>query len=146
MLRPIPQNLRRTGYYPFKQSDSLSILYVLNHFIKINIMKKIFTLLFAVGAISIASAQSKGFDHAKQHAGYSVNEKQSTMQQINREDDYKIAAVRMNRHLNAWEKSKQIRNLENQRGQEIASVQFRFGKSNHQYSDNRFAENNKHKW
>ena len=109
-------------------------------------MKKIFTLLFAVGTISIASAQSRGFDHAKQNSGYSVNGKQSTVQQINREYDYKIAAVRMNRRLNAREKSKQIRSLENQRGQEIARVQFSFGKSSHQYSDNRFAENNKHKW
>jgi hypothetical protein len=109
-------------------------------------MKKIFTLLFAVGTISIASAQSRGFDHAKQNAGYSVNEKQSTMQQINREYDYKIAAVRMNRHLNGWEKSKQIRKLENQRDAEISRIRFRFEKDNHQYSNNRFAETNKHKW
>ena len=35
----------------------------------------------------------------------------------------------MNRRLHAWQKSKQIRNLENQRGEQIARIQFRFEKS-----------------
>jgi len=109
-------------------------------------MKKIFTLLFAVGTISIASAQSKGFDHSKKIAGYSVNGKQAELQKINRAYDFKIAVVKMNRHLNAWEKSKQIRLLENKRGQEISQVQFRFEKNSHPYGDKRFAKNNTHKW
>ena len=109
-------------------------------------MKKIFTLLFAVGTISIASAQSKGFDHAKQNPGYSVNGKQSTVQQINREYDYKISAVKMNRHMNAWEKSKQIRKLENQRDAEISRARFRFEKDNHSFRDSKYADNNKHRW
>jgi hypothetical protein len=108
-------------------------------------MKKIFTLLFAVGIVSIASAQSGGFDHGKQNAGYSVN-KQSAVQQINHEYDYKIAAVRMDRHLRSWEKSKQIHNLENQRDAEIHRAQFSFEKDNHYYGDNRFNKSNAHKW
>ncbi|HTE10514.1 MAG TPA: hypothetical protein VK645_06080 [Chitinophagaceae bacterium] len=109
-------------------------------------MKKIFTLLFAVGTISIASAQSGGFNHAKQHTGYAVNGKQSTIQQINRAYDYKMAAIRMSRRLPAWEKSKQIRQLENQRDAEISRIRFRFEKNNHPYSNNRFAETHKHRW
>ncbi|MEO5593527.1 MAG: hypothetical protein ABIR15_17155 [Chitinophagaceae bacterium] len=109
-------------------------------------MKKIFTLLFAVGTISIASAQSRGFDHSKEVSGYAVSGKQSALQQINREYDYKIAAVKMNRRMNGWEKSKQIRKLENQRDAEITRARFRFEKDNHSSRNSKFAENNKHKW
>jgi hypothetical protein len=109
-------------------------------------MKKIFTLLFAVGAISIASAQSKGFDHGKPGAVYSFNGKQSALQQIDREYDYKIAVIKMNRRMNPWEKSKQIRSLENQRDREISQVQYRFEDSHGRYEDKRFAKNNTHRW
>ncbi|MEP6749262.1 MAG: hypothetical protein ABJB86_16125 [Bacteroidota bacterium] len=108
-------------------------------------MKKIFTLLFAVSIVSIASAQSRDFDHGKQAAGYSLN-KQSALQQINHDYDYKIAAVRMDRHLRSWEKSKQIRNLENQRDAAIQRLQFSFEKDNHFYGDNKVNKHNGRKW
>ena len=109
-------------------------------------MKKIFTLLFAVGIVSIASAQSRGYDHGKPDIGYSVNGKQAAIKQINREYDYKIAAVNMSRRLNRWEKSKQISQLERQRDAEIAQVQFRFEKDNHGFGNHGYADNKKHRW
>ena len=109
-------------------------------------MKKIFTLLFAVGIVSIASAQSRGFDHGKPDAGYTIKSKQFSIQQINREYDFKIAAVKMDRRTSRWEKSKQVRNLENQRNAEIASVQFKFDHDSHHYGDNRFKKDDGHRW
>ncbi len=109
-------------------------------------MKKIFTLLFAVGIVGIASAQSNRFDHNKQEVAYSFNGQRSAIQQINREYDYKIAAVKMNRRMNPWEKSKQIRRLENMRDAEIASLKFRFDNNTHHYGDNKFKKDDGHRW
>ena len=109
-------------------------------------MKKIFTLLFAVGIVSIASAQSRSFDHSKPGAGYTTRSKQFSIQQINREYDFKIAAVKMDRYMSRREKSKQVRKLENQRNAEIASVQFKFDHDNHHYGDDRFKKDDGHRW
>ena len=109
-------------------------------------MKKIFTLLLAVSIVGFASAQSGRFDHGKKEESYAFNGKQSAMQQINHEYDYKIAMVKMDRHLNGWEKSRQIRKLENQRDAELSRMQYRFEKDNQHYSDGRFGKNNAHKW
>ena len=109
-------------------------------------MQKIFTLLFAVGTISIASAQSKDFGHSNQVSSYYYNGKQNEIQKINREYDFTITAIKMNRRLNGWEKSKQIRMPESKRQQEIAQLQYRFEKNHRQYDDKGFTKNNKHRW
>ena len=109
-------------------------------------MKKICTLLLAAGAFTIASAQSRGFDHGKQESVYAYNGKQSVIHDINRTYDYKIAAIRQNRWMNRWEKSKQISQLERQRDAEIAQVQFRFEKDNHGFGNHGYADNKKHRW
>ena len=109
-------------------------------------MKKIFTLLFAVGIVGIASAQSRGFDNHKPDYGYTINKGRFEVQKINREYDFKIAIVKMDRHLNRWEKAKQIRFLENQRIAEIARAQYGFNQHDDRYNDHKFAESNKRKW
>ncbi|MEO5593298.1 MAG: hypothetical protein ABIR15_05885 [Chitinophagaceae bacterium] len=109
-------------------------------------MKKIFTLLMAVGIVSIASAQSGRFNNGKQDPGYSFHPKQSGLQQINRAYNYKIGSVKMDRRLNSREKAKKIRFLENQRTLECNRAQYSFNKRGHQYDDHRYTENNTHKW
>ena len=119
-------------------------------------MKKIFTMiLFAAGTISFASAQSPrrkniAFNDNKKagndydahsniasHSGvayndhyFSYKEKQVKLQMINREYDQKIASVKSKRHLNAWEKTKQIQWLQSQRKDEISKLEFQYAKSN----------------
>ena len=109
-------------------------------------MKKIFTLLFAVGMVTFASAQSRDFGHGKPDLAYSYNGKQQAMQDINRSYDFKIAAIRQNRWMNRWEKQKQINQLQRQCDNEIARVQFRFEKDNHGYNDHGYTDNRKHNW
>jgi len=109
-------------------------------------MKKIFTLLFAVGIVGIASAQSSRFDNHKQDNGYAVNKRHFDVQKINRDYDYKIVVVKRDRHLNFFEKAKQIRFLENQRTIECNRAQYSFDQHDDKYTDHRFADNNKRKW
>lgn len=124
-------------------------------------MKKIFTLLFAIGTITFASAQStaqqsRHFEDNKIESksaragsshdydndrnkesgyGFSVREKEVQMRKINREFDQKIVSVKMNRRLKGQEKSRIIRMLERQRIEEIRQVQSRFEKSNRRLND-----------
>jgi len=110
-------------------------------------MKKIFTLLFvSVVTVGIASAQSDRFGHDKQDMGYAFNGKQAAIRKINQEYDFKIAAVSMNRRLNRWEKSRQIRQLENQRDAAITMVKFRFDRDNRYYGNDKYSKNNTHRW
>ena len=116
-------------------------------------MKKIFTLLFAVGIVSIATAQP-GRDNRNgrqpdvvkvivadndrhdndryDRDGYDNNnfgnERRMKMKiaEINREYDYKIQKVRNNFFHNRWEKQRMISQLENQRQREIRMVYAKF--------------------
>lgn len=137
-------------------------------------MKKIFTLaLLTAGTISIAAAQSKdkrynpynsnknetnavvidynhqrGFDKNKGDAynvpSFYFKEKEQQIEKINRTFDWKIDAVKMNRHLRGFEKNKQIRMLENQRKEAISQVQYRYETSNHHNVG--FEKNDRHQW
>jgi hypothetical protein len=126
-------------------------------------MKKIFTLMVAVGMITFVSAQQgqkntsfkdnkkegrqisaqpaqqPAFERGKTSGyetySFSAKEKDSQIQKINREYDQKIAAVKKNWRMRPQEKSKQIRMLENQRKQEIAALQSRWEKGNHRDND-----------
>ena len=116
-------------------------------------MKKIFTLLFAVGIVSIATAQP-GRDNRNgrqpdvvkvivtdndrhdndryDNDGYGNNnfgnERRMKMKiaEINREYDYKIQKVRNNFFMSRWEKQRQVSILENLRQREIRSVYAKF--------------------
>ena len=134
-------------------------------------MKKIFTIILAAaGTIGAASAQSinqKSIaynDHSKmsnqydQHAAFgktssivyksayfSYKEKESTLAKINRGFDQKIGFVKQDRHLNGWQKTKQIQLLQNQRKNEISKVEFQYAKSN-QYAMSKTSGNDSRKW
>ena len=134
-------------------------------------MKKIFTILLAAGTFAVSSAQpgqknssyndgknakhSTDVDYAYQSPGnnnnksvaygnppFSFREKEMQLQRINREYDQKIAYVKKNRRRNPWEKSKQIKTLENQRRYEISQVQHRYEKNNRKDFD----RNNSRRW
>jgi TolA-binding protein len=145
ILRPSREIVRRTGGARFKRTVPFCILYTLNNFLKITIMKKIFMLLMAVGMVGFASAQSRGFDHGRQDAVSSMHDRQSGVDQINRSYDYRIAAVKQNRYMNFKEKNKQIKLLNKQRDMEIARIQVRF-KNEARYDNRGYARGNKNKW
>lgn len=115
-------------------------------------MKKIFTILLAVGTIGVASAQStahrssgpsydKGYNSGYGTSSLSVREKESQIRKINYEFDRKVTAVKMNRRLRSQEKSRQIWYLNKQRAEEIRLVQIRFEKSNRRMDDRRYDNN-----
>jgi hypothetical protein len=107
-------------------------------------MKKIFTLVFALGTISSVFAQSKHdesknviFGHTDynkvysttdQHTAFSFDKKEKDRQitQINKDFDRQIKMVNRNRSLRSFEKQRQIRKLEAQRAQKIKEVNDRF--------------------
>ena len=130
-------------------------------------MKKIFTIMIAMGTVIFVSAQPTsqknsfykgdkkdvkqmpspsmqqgGFDRGKSNVyemtSFSTKEKDAAIQKINRRYDQEIAAIKKNRRLWGQEKSRQIRLLENKRSQEIKEVQLRWEKSNrHDKGQNR---------
>jgi hypothetical protein len=147
----------------------LPLTYIIHSFLKRTIMKKIFTLLFAVGMFAAAQAQPGNrdnrqndqrdfdkdievtlnhnpYDNNDDHYGNSrfSNERRMKMQiaQINREYDYKMQRVRNNYFMNRWEKQRLIRSLDDQRQREIRIVYAKF-KNKNGYSDCDFP-NNRH--
>ena len=133
-------------------------------------MKKIFTLLLAVGSISIASAQGFGqkdksfkdgkYESKDNHGGdfgkgksndfndysFSLKEKERQIEKINQEFDLKILMVKRSRHLRAKEKSRQIRMLESERYDQIKDVQIRFEKNKGRDYDRGHEKNNTRRW
>jgi hypothetical protein len=117
-------------------------------------MKKIFTILLAIGSVTFASAQSKGnwghddhkdvavnqpYDHSRDNnsgygsANYSNREKDAQIQRINREFDKRIAAVQRDRRLRSYEKRGQINMIERERSAQIREVQMRFSRDQRNY-------------
>ena len=76
---------------------------------------------------------------------YHSKEKAAQIHRINREFDAKVTAVRNNRRMRAFQKSRQIRMLEKERMEQIRKVNARYSKSNDRY-DNDFSKADKKKW
>jgi hypothetical protein len=129
------------------------------------VMKKFFTLLFAVGLFTMANAQPGQRDNRNgndrdvikvvvtdndryDNDGYgnSAFGKERRMRaeiaQINREYDYKIQRVKNSLFMSRWEKQRQIRFLDNKRDQEIRMVYAKF-KNKNRHNDRDFP-NNRH--
>ena len=125
-------------------------------------MKKIFTLLFAVGLFAAAQAQpgnmdkrqddrdfDKSIDISFNHNPYDNDdryrnsnfsgERRMRMQiaRINQEYDYKIMRVRNNHFMSRWEKRRLINSLEDQRSREIRIV---YAKFKYRYNDRDFPD------
>ncbi len=113
-------------------------------------MKKLFTLLFVVGSIGIASAQKNDhrFDQKDNsngsgysQAGHSVigndrdnsfaiqKQKAREINAVNREFDQKIAAVKMDRRMKQGQKIKQVKILERQRSFELNKIEEKYSHS-----------------
>jgi hypothetical protein len=128
-------------------------------------MKKIFTLVFSLGIISISFAQSGhtnypdsrdsrnvvlGQPHQvyndQDHTMNSFGQRDRMIQQVNQQFDYKIRQVQQNRYLRNGEKKRQIRSLEQQRAQQIQQVNSRYTNytSNRRHDDDRnYSERNR---
>lgn len=131
-------------------------------------MKKIFTILLALGTVGFASAQSShnndfgrdskgnsrdvilgqsGSSVYNKNAGaygspsFNTRERDQQIARINREFDQKINAVKWDRHLRQGEKNRQIKMLERQRDQQIKDAQRRFDDAWKHDS-----HSNNHKW
>src|SRR5436309_9078440 len=112
-------------------------------------MKKIFTLLFSVGIVGTVFAQSGRQDRFKVSHDVAFNkapealmynhsssandtymmggrDKDRQINQVNRDFDRQIMAVRYNRHLRPFEKQRQIRFLEAQKDQKIREIMNQF--------------------
>jgi hypothetical protein len=128
-------------------------------------MKKIFTILLAVGTVGFASAQSShnsdfgrdskgnsrdvilGQQGSNVHRTYgsnsfSMKERDEQIRRITREFDQKIEMVKRDRHIRSYEKSRQIKMLERQRNDQIKDVQKRYDNDRNKHDDH--FEN--HKW
>lgn len=126
-------------------------------------MKKIFTLLFAVGMFTLAQAQpgsrdnrqndqrdyNNGYDKQKDVVVYNNSydknsryddrfsiERKRDMEiaRINREYDYKVQRIKSNFFMGRFEKDRQIRFLLEQRQREIRMVYIKFP-DKHRYDD-----------
>ena len=120
-------------------------------------MKKIFTLLVAVGLISLAQAQpdygknsrnnrrnhpssvEKGtdvyadrsiHDNDRRYNGIMspTRQRDLAIARVNREYDWKIQKVRNNVYKSRWTKRRQIRFLNDQRQREISRIYYEFSK------------------
>ncbi len=125
-------------------------------------MKKIFTLVFAVGMFAAAQAQPGNRDNRQNDHrdfdediditvnhnpydndnddrygnSYFSNDRKLKMRinQINREFDYKTQRVKSNFYMSRWEKQRLIRSLEDQRQRDIRMLYAKFNNKNN-YND-----------
>jgi hypothetical protein len=126
-------------------------------------MKRVFTILIALGAVTIAQAQSsrsypesrdrdvilgqrneRVYDNNSRYAySFSERERDQQIDRINREYDKQIRKMERDRRLRSSEKSYQMRRLEDQRRDEIRQVWERYRSSNNSYNNGRYQQNNR---
>ena len=129
-------------------------------------MKRIFTLMIALGAIAGGYTQSnsrqypdgryesrdvilgnrnnRSYENNGRYAySFSTRERDWQLDHINRDYDKRIRQVEKDRWMRSYEKSTQIRRLEDQRRTEIRQVWERFRGANNAYSDNRYQRNDR---
>ena len=106
-------------------------------------MKKLFALLFTLGAMTSAFAQNgrnrndsrdvilgnennrSGNEDRRYDGDYNKNELDTRIARINREFDWKIESVKRDCYLRNGEKKRQIRALENERRERIREARDR---------------------
>ena len=129
-------------------------------------MKRILTLLIALGAIASVQAQSRdgryenrdvilgdqnnrtydnnrSYENNSRYGGYnfSARERDQQIDRINRGYDQRIRQVQRDRWMRTYEKRNQVQRLEDQRRNEIRQVWERFRNSRNQYRDNDYRRN-----
>ena len=128
-------------------------------------MKKILTLLIALGAIASVEAQSsrfpsdrgdsrdvilgqnndRGYDNSRYNNGYNFTprERDQQIDRINRDYDLRVRQVERDRWMRSYEKRMKIQRLEDQKRDEIRIVWERFRNSRNQYRDNDYRRNDR---
>ena len=111
-------------------------------------MKKIFTLIISLGALTSVFAQDHSRDakdmtysYAKTSvysSSFSSREKDAQIEKINRDFDWKIASVQHDRRLSRREKERNISMLQRQKNDQIQDVMRRFSNS---HSNDRYSHN-----
>ena len=140
-------------------------------------MKRILTLLIAVGAITVAQAQNsrsypdgryesrdvilgdnnnrndrndrndRTYENTSRYTySFSANDRDRQIDRINRDYDKRIRQVERDRYIRSYEKSTQIRRLEDQKRQDIAQVWERFRSTSNVHRDNQYQRNNNRRW
>jgi hypothetical protein len=118
-------------------------------------MKKVFALVFALGAMTAVFAQ-RGYDRRDEsrdvilgqqnrsiydnprNNNYSIRERDGQVQRIRREYDWRIESVRRDHFLRNAEKRRQIRFLENERDARIREVARAYEQRNYGRYDKRY--------
>ena len=138
-------------------------------------MKRILTLLLAVGVITVAQAQSsrsnshdrnnrdvilgdrndmasrndryeERYENNTRHSySFSARERDRQIDRINRDFDKQTRQAERSRYMRSSERQYQIRRLEAQRRNAIREVWDRFQSRSNTHSDNRYNTNN-HRW
>lgn len=128
-------------------------------------MKRIFTILLALGALTAAQAQSSRSypdDHnrdrdvilgqrnesvynnnSRYDYSFSERERDKMIDRINRDYDRQIRKVERDRRMRSSEKSYRVRRLEDQRREEIRRVWERYRNSSNTASNDRYRQNNR---
>lgn len=126
--------------------------------------------MMAVGAITAAQAQSprpypdggyetrdvilggqqdryerndRTYGNSRYTYSFSARERDKQLDRIDRDFDKRIRWVERDRYLRSYEKSAQIRRLQEQKRHEIAQVWDRFRNSNNLHRDNSYQRNNR---
>jgi hypothetical protein len=121
-------------------------------------MKKVFALVFALGAMTAVFAQRGNDrrdesrdvilgqpnrniydDHRNNNGYYSIRERDAQIERINREYNWRIESVKHDRYLRKAERKRQIRILENERDARIREAMERYNYyNNRSYRNQRY--------
>ncbi|HVZ97093.1 MAG TPA: hypothetical protein VG847_09480 [Chitinophagaceae bacterium] len=104
-------------------------------------MKKILTLVFCLGMVSLSFAQydpghrDNGYAFSREHAGrdHYFGSREFQIQKINRDIDSKIIAVQHDWSLTRHQKKVTIKALEHERNREIRMINERFHRMNRDF-------------
>ena len=126
-------------------------------------MKRILTLLFAVGAFTVINAQGsrsypddrygrdvilgdrnnsdrndRTYENSRYTYSFSARERDKQIDRIERNYEKRIRQVERDRYLRSYEKSAQVRRLEEQKRQEIVQVWERYRSNSNLHSDSHY--------
>jgi len=126
-------------------------------------MKRIFTFLIALGALSVAQAQGsrsypddryhdrdvvlgqrndRVYDNSRYTYSFSERDRDKQIDRINKEYDKQIRHIERDRRMSPYDKSYEIRRLEDQRRDDIRRVWDRFRSPSNSYNS-RYPQNNR---
>src|SRR4051812_48824880 len=128
-------------------------------------MKKVFTFLVALGAITVAQAQSSRSypddryhdkdvvlgqqnnrvynDNSRYTYSFSERDRDKEIDRINRDYDKRINKIERDRRMSSYDKNYAIRRLDDQRREDLRQIGDRFRNPNNSYNNYRYQQNNR---